>query len=79
MTWVMGLSKISPIMFEGDIFQTPKNKTQEAALTLTPRKNRDSSINKTSPVKQLQRHEEQPSLDYMMQNGQSQGMEEHSL
>ena len=55
-----GLSKISPIMFEGDIFQTPKNKTQEVALTLTPRKNRDSSINKTSPVKQVQRHEEQP-------------------
>ena len=55
-----GLSKISPIMFEGDIFQTPKNKTQEAAPISTPRKNRDSSINKTSPVKQLQRHEEQP-------------------
>ena len=57
-----GLSRISPITFEGDIFQTPKNKTQEVALMWTPRKHRNSAINKIFPVEQVPRHEEQPRL-----------------
>ena len=36
-----GLSKISPITFDGDAFQTPSNRTQDNALTLTPRKQRN--------------------------------------
>ena len=35
-----GLSKISPITFDGDIFQTP-SRTQDNALTSTPRKRRN--------------------------------------
>ena len=36
-----GLSKISPIIFDGDAFQTPSNKTQDKAPTSTPRKRRN--------------------------------------
>ena len=36
-----GLSRISPITFDGDAFQTPSNRTQDKALTLTPRKRRN--------------------------------------
>ena len=36
-----GLSKISPITFNGNTFQTPSNRTQDNALTLTPRKRRN--------------------------------------
>ena len=36
-----GLSKISPITFDGDTFQTPSNRTQDNALMLTPRKRRN--------------------------------------
>ena len=36
-----GLSKISPITFDGDAFQTPSNRAQDNAPTLTPRKRRN--------------------------------------
>ena len=36
-----GLSRISPITFDGDTFQTPSNRTQDNALTSTPRKRRN--------------------------------------
>ena len=36
-----GLSKISPITFNGDAFQMPSNRAQDGALTLTPRKRRN--------------------------------------
>ena len=36
-----GLSKISPITFDGDAFQTPSNSTQDNALMSTPRKRRN--------------------------------------
>ena len=42
-----GLSRISPITFDGDVFQTPTNRTQDKAPTLTPRKRR-SEINTES-------------------------------
>ena len=45
-----GLSRISPITLEGDVFQTPKNKTQDTALMSIPRKKRNEVINKTFPV-----------------------------
>ena len=55
-----GLSRISPINFEGDVFQTPNNWTQDRAPTSTPRKKRNEIINKTFPVNQVPRQEEQP-------------------
>ena len=36
-----GLSKISPITFDGDAFQTSSNRTQDNAPTMTPRKRRN--------------------------------------
>ena len=36
-----GSSKISPITFDGDAFQTPSNRAQDGALTLTPRRRRN--------------------------------------
>ena len=36
-----GLSKISPITFDGDAFQTPSNKAHDKAPTFTPRKRRN--------------------------------------
>ena len=36
-----GLSKISPITFNGDAFQMPSNRAQDGAPTLTPRKRRN--------------------------------------
>ena len=39
-----GLSKISPITFDGDAFQTPSNRAQDNAPTLTPRKGRNEVI-----------------------------------
>ena len=50
-----GLSRISPITFEGDVFQTLKNKTQEAGPTSTPRKNKGDLINNAFPVNQVPR------------------------
>ena len=55
-----GLSRISPITLEGDMFQTLKNKTQNTAPTSTPRKKRNEIINKTFPVNQVPRQQEQP-------------------
>ena len=55
-----GLSRISPINFEGDVFQTPKNQTHDMALMSTPRKKRNEIINKTFPVNQVPRQQEQP-------------------
>ena len=55
-----GLSRISPINFEGDIFQTPNNQTHNRAPTSTPRKKRNEIINKTFPVNQVLKEEEQP-------------------
>ena len=50
-----GLSRISPISLEGDVFQTPNIKTQDTALISTPRKKRNELINKTFPVSQVPR------------------------
>ena len=50
-----GLSRISPTTLEGDVFQTPKNKTQDTAPMSTPRKKRNEAINKTIPVTQVPR------------------------
>ena len=50
-----GLSRISPISLEEDVFQTPNNKTQDTAPTSTPRKKRNELINKTFPVNQVSR------------------------
>ena len=55
-----GLSRTSPITFEGDVFQTPNNQTQDRALTSTPRKKRSELKNKPFPVNQVPRQEEQP-------------------
>ena len=55
-----GLSRISPIILEGDVFQTLKSKTQDTAPTSTPRKKRSELINKTFPVNQVLRQEELP-------------------
>ena len=55
-----GLSRISPITLEEDVLQTLKNKTQDTALMSTPRKKRNELINKTFPVNQVLRQEEQP-------------------
>ena len=63
-----GLNRISPITFEGDVFQTPNNWTQGRAPTSTPRKKRNETqgppVNKTSPVNQVPRQEEQPRSKY---------------
>ena len=48
------------ITFEGDVFQTPKNKTQEAVPMSKSRKHRGNVINRTFPVEQVPRWEEQP-------------------
>ena len=55
-----GLSRISPITFEGDAFQTPNNWTQDRAPTSTPRKKRNDTVNKMFPVNQVPRQKEQP-------------------
>ena len=55
-----GLSRISPITFEGDVFQILKNWTQDTAPMSTPRKRRNELINKTFPVNQVLRQEKQP-------------------
>ena len=54
-----GLSRISAITLE-DVFQTLKNKTQNTVPTSTPRKKRKELINKTFPVNQVPRQEDQP-------------------
>ena len=49
------MSRISPIRFEVDVFQTPRNKTEEAAPMSMPRKHRNNAINNTFPVNQVPR------------------------
>ena len=65
------LNRISPITFDGDVFQTPNNRTQGRAPTSTPRKKGKDAcskadpqgppMNKTFPVNQAPRQEDQPS------------------
>ena len=50
-----GLSRISPITFEGDAFQTPNNQTQDRAPTSTPRIKRNNTVNKMFPGNQVPR------------------------
>ena len=57
---VYGLSRISPITFKGDAFETPNNRTQDRAPMSTPSKKRKEIVNKSFPVNQVQRQEEQP-------------------
>ena len=42
-----GLSKISPITFDGDAFQTPSNKTHDKAPMLTPKERRSEVSTKS--------------------------------
>ena len=43
------LNRISPITFEGDVFQTPNNRTQGRALMSTPRKKERESHSESNP------------------------------
>ena len=45
-----GLSKISPITFNGDAFQTPSNRAQDGALTLTPRRRNEVNTESVPPA-----------------------------
>ena len=47
-----GLSKISPITFDGDAFQTPSNRAQDGAPTLTPRRRRNEVNTESIPPAQ---------------------------
>ena len=47
-----GLSRISPITFDGDAFQIPSNKAQDRAPTSTPRKRRKEVNTKSTPPTQ---------------------------
>ena len=55
-----GLSRISPITFNGDAFQTPSNKTQDKALTSTPRKRRNKVNTESFPSRQVPQQSENP-------------------
>ena len=44
-----GLSKISPIIFDGDAFQMPSNRAQDGAWMLTPRKRRNEVNTESIP------------------------------
>ena len=55
-----GLSKISPITFNGDAFQTPSNRTQDKALMLTPRKRRNEVNTESFLSKQVPQQSENP-------------------
>ena len=57
---VYGLSRISPITFKGDAFETPNNRTQDRAPMSTPSKKRKALVNRSFPVNQVQIQEEQP-------------------
>ena len=58
-----GLNRISPITFEGDVFQTPNNRTQRRVLTSTPRKKMNETqgppVNKMFLANQVPRWDEQ--------------------
>ena len=47
-----GLSKISPITFDGDAFQMPSNRAQDGALMLTPRRRRNEVNTESIPPAQ---------------------------
>ena len=47
-----GLSKISPITFDGDAFQTPSNRAQDGAPMLTPRRRRNEVNTESIPPAQ---------------------------
>ena len=47
-----GLSKISPITFDGDVFQMPNNRAKDIAPTSTPRKRRNEVITESIPPTQ---------------------------
>ena len=47
-----GLSKISPITFNGDAFQTPSNRAQDGALMLTLRRRRNEVNTESIPPAQ---------------------------
>ena len=47
-----GLSKISPITFDGDAFQMPSNRAQDGALTWTPRRRRNEGNTESVPPAQ---------------------------
>ena len=67
-----GLSKINPITFEGDVFQTPKNQPHDTALMSTPRKKRNEMINKTFPETRCQDNSSNPGPNLTMQSCLSQ-------
>ena len=47
------LSRISPITFDGDAFQTPSNRAQDKAPTSTPRKRRNKVNTESIPSRQV--------------------------
>ena len=47
-----GLSRISPITFNDDAFQTLSNRAKDRALTLTPRKKRNEANTESNPTTQ---------------------------
>ena len=47
-----GLSKISPITFDGDAFQMPSNRAQDGELMLTPRRRRNEVNTESIPPAQ---------------------------
>ena len=55
-----GLSKISPITFDGDAFQTPSNRTQDNAPTSTPRKRRNEVNTKSFLSREVPQQSENP-------------------
>ena len=48
-----GLSRINPITFNGDAFQTPSNRAQDKAPMLTPRKKRNKVNSESIPSRQV--------------------------
>ena len=57
-----GLSKISPITFDGDAFQTPSNRTHDNALMSTPRKRRNELNTESFLSRQVPQQGENPRL-----------------
>ena len=61
-----GLSKISPINFDGDAFQTPSNRAQDGALMLTPKRRRNEVNTESIPPAQAPQQEGMP--NHIIQN-----------
>ena len=55
-----GLSKISPITFDGDAFQTPSNRAQDNAPMSTPRKRRNEVNTESFLSRQVPQQSENP-------------------